>query len=185
LHYALHPRREISYGGMKKSFLCETAKIGEMRPILVPLEWKISRRPLRTHTLDGPGDHLSLPNAAADNKAQRQPPIGPCAAAAAALRKISFICHKSVCGRQMNLSQIVLNYLCVPHFGLLTQHRPRAHHYSPFTQMINSKPAHFHGTIEAQSNSECILWVTAAEHHMLVGAGDGKLSVHHDGFAGI
>lgn len=27
----------------------------------------------------------------------------------------------------MNLSQIVLNSLCVPHFGLLTLHRPRVH----------------------------------------------------------
>lgn len=27
----------------KRGFLCETAKIGEMRPILVPLEWKIYR----------------------------------------------------------------------------------------------------------------------------------------------
>jgi hypothetical protein len=66
-------------------------------------------------------------------------------------KKISFICHKSVCGRQMNLSQIVLNSLCVPHFGLLTLQR--AHHYSPFTRMINSKPALFRGSIEAQSNS--------------------------------
>jgi hypothetical protein len=49
----------------------------------------------------------------------------------------------------------------------------RAHHYSPFTQMINSKPAHFYGTIEAQSNSECMR-VTAAEHHMLVGAEMGS-----------